>query len=125
MHTDKRQGQRVPIQVWATSHSPTEVRLWLDAEIARDDFAFCYSTQDISATGIFLQTDSPLPVGTPMELELTLPGGAGLLRLPARVVRVVLPEAAGAGKPGMGLAFGDLTEEDRERLVRFLESAHR
>lgn len=67
-------------------------------------------TEDISGRGVFIRTDSLLPVGEETELRLTLPDGTFLL-LRARVAHMLTPHAARAlGRhPGMGfeLVGGD------------------
>src|SRR5262245_28147269 len=41
-------------------------------------------TEDLSSHGVFIRTDSLLPIGEETELRLTLPDGS-VLHLPARV----------------------------------------
>lgn len=67
-------------------------------------------TEDVSARGLFIRTDSLLPVGEETELRLTLPDQTFLL-LHGRVAHMLTPHAARAlGRhPGMGfeLTGGD------------------
>ena len=67
-------------------------------------------TEDVSARGLFIRTDSLLPVGETTELRLTLPDSTFLL-LHGRVAHMLTPHAAKAlGRhPGMGfeLTGGD------------------
>jgi uncharacterized protein (TIGR02266 family) len=119
MSSEKRKGPRVPVQVWAADNSGEEFRVWLDDDPSRED-AFLYSTRDIGAWGVFLESESPLPVETTMDLSLTLPGDPEPLRLLCRVVRVVRPGDVPGLVPGMGLEFVNLSAEARRRLERFV-----
>jgi hypothetical protein len=69
---------------------------------------------------VFLESESPLPVETTMDLSLTLPGDPEPLRLLCRVVRVVRPGDVPGLVPGMGLEFVNLSAEARRRLERFV-----
>ena len=63
-------------------------------------------TEDLSAHGMFIRTDSLLPVGEETQLRLTLPDGTEL-GLRARVAHMLTPHAARAlGRhPGMGFSL--------------------
>ena len=55
-------------------------------------------TRDISAGGMYLYTETPPPVGSPVKLDLLLPRVRGVLRnlrmkVMGRVVRVQPPQA--------------------------------
>src|SRR5437773_10779552 len=55
-------------------------RVLVDLEVdyqCKDTFLFAYIT-DISAMGIFVQTKSPEPAGTRLNLRFTVPGGQQL-----------------------------------------------
>lgn len=77
---------------------------------------------DLSRSGVFLRSASPLPVGTHVRLKFTILAddletieGVGL------VVRSV-PEGE---LPGMGIAFSGLTSASRATLERILSSPAR
>ena len=81
-------------------------------------------SQDISTGGLFVRTDTLLPVGTSVELLLHVHEPP--LRLAARVVHALTPsEARSLGRiAGMGLRFidlGDLGDNRREAIRRHLE----
>jgi CheY-like chemotaxis protein/Tfp pilus assembly protein PilZ len=61
-------------------------------------------TEDLSPRGVFIRTDSLLPVGEETDLRLTLPDGT-FLALRARVAHMLTPHAAKAlGRhPGIGM----------------------
>jgi len=67
--------------------------------------------RDVSTTGAFIETESPIPVGSILDMELEL--GAETVRVKARVVRIQEPLWGRAA--GVGVAFTRLGE--REKLV--------
>jgi CheY-like chemotaxis protein/Tfp pilus assembly protein PilZ len=80
-------------------------------------------TEDISARGLFIRTDSLLPVGEETDLKLTLPEGT-LLVLRGRVAHMLTPHAAKAlGRhPGIGLELIGGDSAARLKLRAHLES---
>lgn len=98
-----RQDARVPLHV--------SVRIEREEEVVRG------LTRDVSLTGAFVGCSPRLPPGTPVVLSL----GRGMreLRLDARVVRTV--EEGDYHLPGVGLAFDELSEDQRRTLRALLE----
>jgi type IV pilus assembly protein PilZ len=99
-------------------------RVLVDLEVdyqCKDTFLFAYIT-DISAMGIFVQTKSPEPPGTRLNLRFTIPGGQQL-ELEGEVIWVntYRPNAT-SGNPGMGVQFVDLTEMQRQRLTKLVRT---
>ena len=83
------------------------------------DATFLYaSIANISELGIFVRTLYPLAVGTMLTLRFAPPKmpEAFILR---GIVQWVNPvrSLADNPNPGMGIAFSDLSAEDRERIV--------
>lgn len=79
--------------------------------------------RNLSASGIFLKTSTPLAIGTLATLRIALPDGR-VLELDADVVRVVAPERAGPGVvPGMGLRFCETNQEVRAQIADCLARA--
>ena len=116
---EKRLHRRASLKVWATSRD--EALEWIEPEDMRDDIAFCYNTSDISKGGIFLETQSPLPLGTEMELEFELPGVEETMKVKGRVVRTVMGDTVEAlRRPGMGLEFIDIGEEEKRKIEKFI-----
>lgn len=81
--------------------------------------------RDLSQSGAFLQTRTPVPLGTKLSLAFD-DGHAGLLLVDALVVRVVW---SGRSKgtpiePGMALSFLDVTPRVRARLQQLAERGH-
>lgn len=77
-------------------------------------------TEDVSEGGLFVATYDLQPIGTRIELEFGLPGGAEF-----KLVGVVRwlrdPIMAEDGMfPGMGVQFVELTEEDKALISEFV-----
>jgi uncharacterized protein (TIGR02266 family) len=78
-----------------------------------------FTSADLSAGGTFLASDLLLEPGEPLSLEFRLPGEASPFRAQARVAWVRrFPEAG--EKPGMGVEFVSMRDEDRARLEKQL-----
>ena len=77
-------------------------------------FLFAYIT-DLSAMGIFIQTENPHPPGTLLNLHFKPPGGAQL-DVEGRVIWVNPPRKHDSINPGMGVQFVDLTPAQREQI---------
>jgi len=83
----------------------------------------CNYSVNISAGGLFLKTDDPLPVDTPLDLEFTLPSRQQPICCSGRVAWVnhpVLlhkPELAA----GMGVQFIDLRLDDMHAIRDFIK----
>ncbi len=71
-----------------------------------------WNVRDVSASGAFLEADSPLPLGTRLELELEL--GGRVIAVSAEVVRNQEPSWSTAA--GVGVRFVGLGSETRVRL---------
>ncbi|HEX5657520.1 MAG TPA: TIGR02266 family protein [Polyangiales bacterium] len=81
-----------------------------------ETFLFSY-IQNISEMGIFIRSDSPLPVGTRLELRFT-PEGQTALELEGEVTWINPYRPFGDNlNPGMGVRFRGLKPELRERIV--------
>lgn len=76
--------------------------------------------RDLSASGLFLATTTPLATGARLTIDLTLPDGT-----PIRAESTVMwHRAAAPGAPaGVGLKLGFLLPEDREALERLVKTS--
>ncbi len=100
----------------------------IEVDYAADStFLFAYIT-DISALGIFVQTQDPLTRGTLLTLRFAppssvLPGSSGPaepFELQGEVVWIAEP--GGPREPGMGIQFEDLTADTRDRLLDLIRA---
>lgn len=79
-----------------------------------DQFISFY-TRNLSKGGLFVKTGSPVAIGTPMQIRLTLPDGRAL-ELHAEVAHVVAAS-------GMGVRFIDLDDGQRASIDALLQHA--
>ncbi|OGR13050.1 MAG: hypothetical protein A2341_08320 [Deltaproteobacteria bacterium RIFOXYB12_FULL_58_9] len=83
-------------------------------------------TKDISIGGAFIQTGSPPPLHSSLELSLRGPDGSSV-RVEGRVAHIVSPERAGVdGRPfGFGVEFVRLTPEQAQMVQTIIDTASR
>lgn len=74
---------------------------------------------EISEGGVFIATYTTLPIGTPVEVLVTLPGGFEST-IPG-TVRFVRDPMDMDSEPGVGVRFDKLTSEQRELVLRFIK----
>ncbi len=92
------------------------IAMCLEVDYRCDEtFLFAYIT-DMSAMGIFIQTTSPQPAGTLLNLRFRTPDGARM-DVDGRVIWVNHPRRADSINPGMGVQFVDLTSAQREQIT--------
>jgi type IV pilus assembly protein PilZ len=106
---EKRAAARVAV-LWA-----------VDCE-TEDTFLYA-SITNISELGIFVATDSPLPVGTELTLRFAPAGWEEEFVLRGQVQWTNELRADGDDiNPGMGVKFIELSLADRERLVEAIRT---
>lgn len=89
-------------------------------------FLYAYIT-DISSMGIFIRTDTPLPVGTSIELGFTPPAAAKSDPPPKRLeltgeVMWNTTTQSDAANPGMGVRFHHTSPKTRARLLEIVRA---
>lgn len=78
------------------------------------DALFTEFASNINEGGIFVETETPQPVGTTVELEFKLPGADQPVEVAGLVVRT---EPGGPEEPsGMGIEFETLSAEVRQQI---------
>jgi len=88
------------------------------------DELFSNFARDINEGGIFVETATPHPLGTLVDLQFRLPGSDEPIQIKGTVVRV--SEGEGGESRGVGVEFEDLDGPTRHRinqLVRKLRAA--
>jgi uncharacterized protein (TIGR02266 family) len=91
-----------------TARRQTRVPVQLEVEYrGTGSFLVAYST-NLSKGGLFLQSDTPLAVGSGLKLRLHVPEIAEPIALEAVVAWVREPGSPEGYPPGMGLEFGPL-----------------
>jgi uncharacterized protein (TIGR02266 family) len=73
---------------------------------------------EISEGGVFIATYATFPIGTPVEVLVTLPGGYESTIL--GTVRFVRDPMDMDSEPGIGVRFEGLTAQQRELALRFI-----
>ena len=90
-----------------------------------DEF-FSEFARNINEGGLFVESETPHPLGTRVDLQFKLPGGDEPVQVTGSVVRA---SAGSADEPsGMGIVFDDLDTQTRQRineLVRRLRAGSR
>lgn len=96
----RRKQPRRPVSFWANEHFEAAIH-------------YC-EVVNLSAGGVFLRTNLPLPVGEQVEIELPLPTGD--------VVRAdgVTVHTGSRRQPGNGIAFRSVSNQDT--LTAFLDT---
>jgi type IV pilus assembly protein PilZ len=113
---DRRAHERIPVLI--------EVDYRAD-----DTFLFAYIT-DISAMGIFVRTIQPEPPGTRLALRFTPPGHEAPIECDGEVIWInplrddddENDADRDSRNPGMGIQFTELTEGDRDRIMRLVRT---
>lgn len=102
---ERRAARRVPLEV--------PVVMGLGSEV------FTGTSEDISSSGLFVQTDRLLPSGRRLHLQFELPHGA--IEVTGVVVRFRTP--AKGVLPGIGVCFQSMSEEQLDCIEAFCEAA--
>lgn len=121
----RRRALPVPEERRARADRREHERVLVNLEVdykCDDTFLFAYIT-DLSAMGIFIQTDLPLPPGTNLNLRFQPPGGPQL-DIEGRVIWVNRPRNGRSESlnPGMGVQFMDLTASQREQILGLVKT---
>ncbi len=97
---DRRKSERADLVVRVAYHTVDE----LFSEFARN----------INEGGLFVETETPHPVGTEVSLQFKIPGSDEPLQVMGRVARTT---GGGSGEsPGIGIEFDDLDGQARQRI---------
>lgn len=97
------------------------VRALVDFE-SLNTYLYDYST-DLSEGGIFIETEKPLPPGTPLTLRFTLPGVDRVFEVKAKVAW--LNEERSSRLPrGMGVQFESMDDADRKAIENYIRGHH-
>jgi len=86
--------------------------------ITRNGKELAARTEDVSFTGIFFRTDTPIPERQLVQLRLALPPGGDALSVMGMVARNV--PARDGRPPGIGIQFYALAAGSRKRWIDFI-----
>lgn len=99
-------------------------RIALDVEVGfeTDNNFYTGFSEDVSEGGLFVATYRLLPIGTKMDLELTLPTGQIVrARVEVRWLRDPRDDDPDV-RPGMGVRFESLLPEDARAITEFVQA---
>jgi uncharacterized protein (TIGR02266 family) len=102
MSTERRQGNRVPVQIWVEEKTDREL--------------YFQRSANLSSGGIYLENTIPHPVGTRVNLRFQLPGDADKIEVKAEVAAAI----AGEEEFGMGLKFIDLGADIADKIKQYI-----
>jgi uncharacterized protein (TIGR02266 family) len=108
-HARSRESVRVPLDLNVNFESRGEVRKCL--------------MKNLSAGGIFVATESPLPIGTPFNVHIRIERTGEDVQLPGEVVSVGASADLAAEEHGMGIRFVNLSDSQRRLVEEFSEQA--
>ena len=114
-------------RVWCYTRRPRvplEVPIYFDATEA----LLVGFTRDLSPSGVFVQTSTPVEMGMRCALAFPLPNHDGKVHVVGRVVRTVPPTAEASSEsriPGMGIEFERFGSEDRRAIEGYLHQHER
>ena len=108
-HARSRESVRVPLALNVNFESRGEVRKCL--------------MQNLSAGGIFVATEWPLPIGTPFNVRIRVEKTGEEIELPGVVVSVGASANLAEEKHGMGIRFVNLSDAQREQVAELSEQA--
>ena len=107
------------------SRSRGSVRVPLDLNVnfeSRGEVHPCLM-KNLSDGGIFVATESPLPIGTPFNVRIRIDKTGEDVELPGEVVSVGVSANLAEEKHGMGIRFVNLTEAQKKQVSEFSEQA--
>ncbi len=110
-HAQSRASVRVPLSLNVDFESRGEVRKCM--------------MKNLSAGGIFVATDSPLPIGTPFNVRIRIEKAGEQIELPGEVVSVGASADLSHDQHGMGIRFLNLSEEQQKQVAELSEQAMR
>ena len=108
-HAQSRDSVRVPLDLNVNFESRGEVRKCM--------------MKNLSAGGIFVATESPLPLGTPFNVRIRIEKTGEEIELPGEVVTVGASANLAEEQHGMGIRFVHLDETQLELVAEFSEQA--
>ncbi|WP_225072350.1 TIGR02266 family protein [Desulfuromonas sp. CSMB_57] len=113
------------LQVPRRAAPRVEMRLQVRFRLADGEHYLTDYTVNVSTGGFFLESQQPLPPGTPLSLEFSLPGHTEPIRCSAQVAWVNQPtDKKNRRLPaGMGVQFQDLSLKDMSLIRSFVTRA--
>jgi uncharacterized protein (TIGR02266 family) len=108
-HAKSRASVRVPLALNVCFESRGKVRECL--------------MMNLSTGGIFIATESPLPIGTPFNVRIRVEKTAEEIELPGEVASVGVSANLAKEERGMGIRFVNLDEAQLKQVTELYEHA--
>jgi len=102
------------------AHERLAVNLMIDYQVL-DQFLYDYAT-NISLGGVFIRSSNPLPVGTKLRVQFSLPGLKDMVTTWGEVAHVV-EDRSKQGFAGMGIRFSDLDPAQKRTIDQLINVA--
>jgi Tfp pilus assembly protein PilZ len=96
----------------------------LDKKAHRMLSAYLLEAKDMTQKGFFVRIQKPLPIGTELKIELTLPDLPDPVVLDSRVAWIAKRSQVGY-YPGMGIAITKIKRGDNKKIREFLKNKFR
>jgi uncharacterized protein (TIGR02266 family) len=102
------------------AHPRFEVEIWVDFSTL--DLVTSSYVLNLSQGGVFIKSETPLPLDAQVDLVLTLPSGSPVSARGRVVWNHDLTRETPRGARGCGIQFLELPPDDRRLLENFIES---
>ena len=112
--------QAISQQLGVAARSASRLLVRLRVKAGTETSVRICQTENISESEMLVRTSQLFPVGTEMEVEISVGAREGPIVARARVVRHTVPSVERV--TGMGLRFVDIASEMKERLREFVWS---
>jgi uncharacterized protein (TIGR02266 family) len=76
------------------------------------------SLRNLSAGGVFVQTDTPQEAGSIVSMQLSLPGDKEIMDIQGQVVWI--RQASSTTAPGMGIEFTAISSKHQQKIISFI-----
>lgn len=75
---------------------------------------------NVTNGGLFIKTDTPLPLDAPVILNLKLPGETDIMEIEGKVIWINPKGRKNSFPKGMGIQFIKMSDENKEKIESFV-----
>jgi uncharacterized protein (TIGR02266 family) len=99
------------------------VEIQIEVNYKNLDLFYKNTVMNISQGGMFIKTDSPLPLGSEIDLEFTLPGQEKTITARGLVVwqHQLTQSTISSQEPGMGIRLKEISQQNLALIRDFVE----
>ncbi len=109
----------VPSQGAGARRTSPRYAIEMEVGIGSESNFYVGFTENLSASGVFVATYSPKPIGSKVDVTLTMPTGTQLV-VPGTVRWMRNASPSGDTWPGMGVQFDKLSDEEEHKIRDFI-----